>query len=59
MKLRISRKVPLGVGHEQEVERRLTSALDFEVPSDAELIAMQARGELASDEELARDLRLG
>jgi hypothetical protein len=37
-----------------ETERRFQRLMQMEVPSDAELRAMQARGELASDEALAR-----
>jgi hypothetical protein len=37
-----------------ETERRLQAVLDMEVPTDAELRAMQARGEIPSDEVLAR-----
>jgi hypothetical protein len=54
---RISQRIPPSVRHDNEVEQRLQALLNAEVPSDAELIAMQQRGELASDEELARDMR--
>ncbi len=52
LRQRIIQRLP--TGNDAEVERRLQAVLDFEVPTDAELIAMQDRGELPSDEELAR-----
>ncbi len=52
---RISQQIPPGIRHDDEVERRFQATLDFPVPSDDELVAMQMRGELPSDEELARD----
>ncbi len=52
LRQRIIQRLP--TGNDAEVERRLRAVLNFEVPTDAELIAMQERGELPSDEELAR-----
>lgn len=37
------------------LRERLETIGDFPVPSDDELIAMQKRGELPSDEDLARE----
>jgi hypothetical protein len=53
---RISRLTP-GMPKSQmddEAERRLYLLTQMQVPSDAELRAMQTRGELPSDEALAR-----
>jgi len=55
VKHRIRQRLPPGLRYDAEAERRLQSVVDFEIPSDSELIAMQQRGELPSDEELARD----
>lgn len=57
IRYRISQKFPPGARHDDEVEQRLQAVLNFEVPSDTELVAMQQRGELPSDEELARARR--
>ncbi len=38
---RISLRVPPGPQHDVEVERRFQAVLNTEVPSDAELIAME------------------
>ena len=54
---RLRQKYPPGLRYDIEAERRLESILSFPVPSDYELIAMQERGELPSDEELAREER--
>lgn len=40
---------------EGKVEQDFQNILNMEVPSDAELIAMQQRGELPSDEKLAHE----
>ena len=50
---RIRQKLPSALHYDVEADQRLRDVLDFEVPTDDELMAMQARGELPSDEELA------
>jgi hypothetical protein len=54
---RLRQKYPPGLRYDTEAERRLESILSFPVPADDELIAMQKRGELPSDEDLARGER--
>jgi hypothetical protein len=57
MRSRLRQQYPPGLRYDAEVERRLQAILNLPVPSDDELIALQQRGELPSDEELARDGR--
>jgi hypothetical protein len=47
--------MPLGERYDSEADRRLQDELNMEVPADAELIAMQRRGELPPDAELERE----
>jgi hypothetical protein len=50
----IGQQIPSGVRHDEELEQRLSAVMNFELPTDAELRAMQQRGELPPDGELPR-----
>lgn len=51
---RIRQQFPDGLRYDREASQRFDAIMNLPVPSDDELIAMQERGELPSDEELAR-----
>lgn len=51
---KIRRKYPSGPDHDLEAKGRFEAMTTMSVPSDAELVAMQANGDLPSDAELER-----
>ena len=55
IKDRIRQQYPPGRLYDAEAEQQVADILRLPVPSDDELIAMQGRGELPSDDELVRD----
>ena len=55
VKDRIRQKYPPGACYDDEAERRFKAVMGIPVPTDDELIAMQERGELPSDDDLAGD----
>jgi hypothetical protein len=57
VKDKIRQRLPPGLRYDAEADERLESLLNMTVPSDEDLVAMQLRGELRSDEELARAKR--
>jgi hypothetical protein len=48
---RLRQKLPPGLRFDVEAERHFAALLSMPVPSDAELVALQERGELPSDAE--------
>ena len=54
---RIRQQYPPGLRYDAEAEERFEAIMNLPVPSDDALIAMQKRGDLPSDEGLARDER--
>jgi hypothetical protein len=58
IKDRIRQQYPPGLRYDDDAERRFDAIMNIPVPSDDELIALQERGQLPSDEELAREERL-
>ncbi len=57
IKHRLRQQLPPGSRFDLEAQEQFDAIINLPVPSDDELIAMQKRGELPSDEELARDRR--